>query len=324
VSTHYFRLIRRGAPKGQRSRLLERLLAGADSSSAVSDWRADGFRVIAPTTAMPGIGAAALCAERERVAGGAVMAGGAVAAGAMVSPAVAAGSVFVATPVHYVADMSSVRLPAGGILPLRRPEAEALAIDFNRVWHDAGLRLIAGRGADLLCAADQTITVATRDPEDVLDQPIENYLPAGAAAARLRGLMSEIEMWLFEHAVNGARTSGGAPAVTGLWLWGGGPALTSLPPVAGWTAGEDVFFRAFESAPGSAHAASSAVLVIDAEPGMDEWRTAETWLESSAADLAAGRIDGLKLSAGNRCFSVSARWRRRFWRRSKSWQEYFA
>jgi hypothetical protein len=317
VSTHYFRLIRRGAPKGRRSRLLERLLAGADSSSAVGDWRADAFRVIAPMTAMPGIGAAALCAERERVAGGAV------AAGAMVSPATAAGSVFVATPVHYVADMSSVRLPADGILSLRQAEAEALAVDFNRVWHDAGVRLIAGHRADLLCAADQPITVASRDPEDVLDQSIETHLPTGAAGPRLRGLMSEIELWLFEHAVNGARTSGGAPAVNGLWLWGGGPALTSLPPVAGWTAGEDVFFRAFESAPGSPHAGSSAVLVIDAEPGMDQWRKAETWLESSVAELGAGRIDGIKLSAGNRCFSVSARWRRRFWRRSKSWQEYF-
>jgi hypothetical protein len=304
VSAHYLRFIRRGAPDRHRSRLLERLLAGADSSSAVSDWRAEAFRIVAaPMTAMPGVGAAALCAEQGPVA---------------------AGSVFVATPVHYVAEMSSVRLPADGILSLRQSEAEALAVDFNRVWHDAGVRLIAGRRADLLCVADQTITVATRDPEDVLDQPIEDYLPTGAAAARLRGLMSEIEMWLFEHAVNGARNAGGAPAVTGVWLWGGGPALASLPRTEGWTAGNDVFFRAFESRAGMAHAARSAVVVIDAEPGTDQWRDAESrWLESSLAELAAGRIERLDFSAGNRCFSISARWRRRFWRRLKPWWEFF-
>jgi hypothetical protein len=307
VSTHYFRFIRRGASNRQRFRLLERLLAGADAASAVSDWRADAFRVIAaPMTDMPGIGAASLCAQQGPAA------------------APATGSVFVATPVHYLAEMSSVRLPADGILSLRQSEAEALAIDFNRVWHDGGVRLIAGRCADLLCVTDGTITVTTRDPEDVLDQSIENYLPTGAAAPRLRGLMSEIEMWLFEHAVNGARTAGGAPAVNGLWLWGGGPALASLPQVMGRTAGKDVFFRVFESRPGLPHAAASAVLVIDAEPGTDQWRDAESrWLESSVAELAAGRIERLVLSAGTRCFSVGARWRRRFWRRLKPWWEFF-
>lgn len=319
MPTHYFRFIRRGASSGQRVRLLERLLAGADAASAVVDWRADAFRVIAPMSEMPGVGAAALCAEQ-----GSAHAATAGAAAAGAAPA-AGGSVFVATPVHYLAEMSTVRLAAAGILSLRQSEAEALAVDFNRIWHDAGVRLIADRYGDLLCVLDETITVTTRDPEDVLDRHIENYLPTGAAAARLRQLMSEIEMWLFEHAVNGARTAGGAPAVNGLWLWGGGPALTSLPAVAGRTTGNDVFFRAFEPRPGLPHAAASAVFVIDAEPGTDQWRDAESrWLKSSVAALRAGRIERLVLSAGTRCFSVSARWRRRFWHRSKPWREYFA
>jgi hypothetical protein len=290
------RLIRRGDSQRQRYRLLERLLAGADASARVKDWRAEAFRVIAaPMTGMPGIGAAA-----------------AAAAGVTA----ATGSVFVATPVHYLAEMSSVRLPADGILSLRQSEAESLCTDFNRVWQDAGVRLIAGRYADLLCAADRTITVTTHDPEDVLDRPIENYLPNGSAAARLRGLMSEIEMWLFEHPVNRDRTAGGAPAVNALWLWGSGPALTSLPRVVGWTAGDDVFFRAFAARGVLPNGAGSGVIVLDAEPG--------TGLESSVVDLAYGRIERLELSAGDRVFSVSRRWRRRFWRRLKPWWEFFA
>jgi hypothetical protein len=315
VSTHYFRFIRRGDSQRQRYRLLERLLAGADASAPVKDWRAEAFRIIAaPLTEMPGIGAAALCAEQARVA--AAAASPAELAPAELAPGTAAtGSVFVATPVHYLAEMSSVRLPADGILSLGQSEAESLCADFNRVWHDAGVRLIAGRYADLLCAADRTITVTTHDPEDVLDRPIENYLPSGASAARLRGRMSEIEMWLFEHPVNRDRTAGGAPALNALWLWGSGPALTSLPQVAGWTAGDDVFFRAFAARRALPHGAGSGVIVAAAEPG--------TGLESSVADLACGRIERLELSAGNRVFSVSARWRRRFWRRVKPWWEYF-
>ena len=161
---HYFRFAPRGAHDPQRSRSLERLLARADTFTPVVDWRADAFRVIAaPTAAMPGIGAAALYAARGRVE---------------------AASVFVATPVHYVADMSSVRLAPDGILPLRETEAVALAADFNQVWDDAGIRLLVGRGFDLLCVFDEPAPAATRDPEDVLGRHIEKYLPSGTAAAR--------------------------------------------------------------------------------------------------------------------------------------------
>jgi hypothetical protein len=305
VSTHYFRFTPRGAVERQRSSLLERLLVGADASAAVCDWRADAFRVIAsPTTAMPGVGAAALYAD--------------------LGPATA-GSVFIATPVHYVAEMSNVRLRSDGILSLRQPQAEALALDFNRVWNDAGIRLLAGRCADLFCLFDRPMIAATCDPEDVLDRHIDDHLPSGAGAPRLRQLMSEIEMWLFEHAVNRTRVADGAPALNGLWLWGGGPALTSLPPVDGWTAGDDVFFKAFAGPVDLPGGAASGVVVIGAEPGTDQWRDAESrWLDRSVAELRAGRIARLDLSAGNRCFSVGARWRRRFWRRRRPWWEFFA
>ena len=305
MSIHYFRFTRRGAGSPQRAPLLERLLARADTSTVVTDWRADAFRLIAPQSAMPGVGAAALCAEQGLID---------------------AASVFIATPVHYLAEMSNVRLAAHGILSLSRAEADALAADFNRVWHDAGIRLVSGRSQtprapDLFCVTDRVLDAVTRDPEDVLDRHIEDYLPAGPDAPRLRRLMSEIEMWLFEHAVNRTRAADAAPAVNGLWLWGGGPALASLPPVEGWTAGEDPFVTAF----GTRRAVpASGVVVIDAEPGTDAWRDAESrWLERSFADLRAGRIARLDLSAGDRCYSVRGRWNWRPWRRRRPWWEFF-
>jgi hypothetical protein len=303
VSIHYFRFTHRSAGSRQRARLLERLLARADTPTVVTDWRADAFRLIAPQSAsMPGVGAAAVCAEQG---------------------VVNAASVFIATPVHYVAEMSNVRLAADGILSLSRPDADALAADFNRVWHDAGIRLVSGRSqTPLFCLTDRALDVATRDPEDVLDRHIENYLPSGADAPRLRQLMSEIEMWLFEHPVNRTRSTGAAPAVNGLWLWGGGSALASLPPVEGWTGGEDPFFKSFSV---SRTVPASGVIVIDAEPGTDAWRDAESrWLESSFADLRAGRIARLDLSARDRCFSVKGRWNWRPWRRRRPWWEYLA
>ena len=332
MSTHYFRFTHRGAGDRQRAWLLERLLARADAPFVVTDWRADAYRIIAPKAhTMPGLGAAALCAELGSVD---------------------AASVFIATPVHYLAEMSNVRLAAEGILSLSPTEAQALAADFNRVWHDAGIRLIAGRPpaaagmgpTHLFCVSDRALHAETRDPEDVLDRHIAEYLPAGADAPRLRQLMSEIEMWLFEHAVNRTRVLRAAPPISGFWLWGGGPALASLPPLEGWTAGTDVFFNAFDAPPtasseahtagvvrtnvglsaGSRAAPASGVVVIDAEPGSQAWRDAESrWLERSLGDLNSGRISRLDLSAGGRCFSVKGRWNRRPWRRRKPWWEVF-
>ncbi len=304
--THYHRFANRNSVEPQRSRLLERLCARAATSAEAIDWRAGAFHLIAPETAcMPGLAAVALYGEHGALAGA---------------------SVFFATPVHYLAEMSNVRLPANGILSLPQADAQALAADFNRVWSGAGFRLLAGRAAHLFCVAEPEIVAATHDPEDVLDGYIENFLPAGPEGRRLRQLMSEIEMWLFEHAVNRNRSARGEPVVNGLWLWGGGAALAALPPVRGWAAGDDPFFSALGGS--LAHApdhAGSGVIVTTAQPGTPRWRDYESrWLEDSIAQLHAGRIARLDLSAGHRRFRVSAGSRWRFWRRPRPWWEYFA
>ncbi len=253
---------------------------------------------------MPGIGAAALFVDQGAVAGATVL---------------------VATPVRYVAEMNNVRLPADGILSLRHAEAETLARDFNRVWHDAGMRVIAGRGAAMFCVCDQPLQVATDDPEEFLGRHIDEHLPTGAGAPRLRRLMSEIEMWLFEHAVNRARVGAGEPAVSALWLWGSGSALSALPPIAGWAAGQDPFFSAVAAPPNASRTAASGVLVSTAEPGSAEWNDLESGsLDQSLEALRSGRIARLQLCAGHRRFSVGAGWSRRIWRRLRPWWEYFA
>jgi hypothetical protein len=246
---------------------------------------------------------------------------------------VSGATVIVATAVHYLAEMSNVRLAVDGILSLHQAEADALADDFNRVWHGAGIRLLAGSRAELFCITDQPLPVRTHDPEDVLGQHIEMYLPTGECAPRLRQLMSEIEMWLFDHPVNRSRrTSGtagagmpaaGGSAISGLWLWGAGPALASLPQVSGWTAGDDLLFNAFAARRGPQHA-MSGVAASAAEPGTQECREAESWLEGSLADLRARRIVRLVVSAGQRSFSLSSSGTRRFWRRGRPWWESFA
>jgi hypothetical protein len=308
VSSQYFRFLSRSAEPG-RSALLEQLLARADAFRPVSDWRAEAFRVIAPQALWPGIAPAVLCAD-----------GAAVEAAAVDAAAVDAAWVCLATPVHYVAEMTSVRMSQDGILSMTPAAAEALAMNFNQVWNGSGIRLIAGGSARLYCIFEQTLHVTTRDPQDVLDRHIEEYLPAGADAPRLRRLMSEIEMWLFEHEANSSRARSNLPRMSGLWLWGGGTPLAALPNIQGWAAGDDVFFSAFKG-----EKSRSGVIAASQVPGSEGWHDVESrWLKPAVAQLRAGTLERVELSADDRCFTVNARTIRRFWRRSKPWWESFA
>jgi len=281
-----------------RAVLLERLLARADFMAEVHDWREEAFNVIAPKVPIPAVAAVA-----HRSAAGPRR----------------DGWVFLATPVHYLAELSNVRLAGEGILSLDAAEAAALALDFNRVWNDAGVDLWAGSNR-LFCGFDAPLEVTTQDPELARGRHLESFLPTGPDAPRLRRLMSEVEMWLFDHPVNRGRRQQAQLPISGLWLWGGGAPLASLPQVQGGAAGEDVLFDAFPPHGGR----GADVMVVDAMPGTAAWVVMEAgWLAAALADLARGRLERLNLSAGERRFAISARWRRRFWRRAKPWWEYF-
>jgi hypothetical protein len=315
VSTVYIRFalpvpdLEPGSPLS-RAPWLERLLARADAGAAGSDWRAEAFRVLS-SEAPPAIGPTGLIATREP--------------GAPRGPgAEGSACLFAATPVHYEAAMTHVRLPPGGVLALTPAVATELALEFNRVFAEGGQTLFAGRDGSLYCGLAQTIDVPTADPERVAGRDIGEWLPTGPRGARLRGLMSEIEMWLFEHALNRRRADAREPSISGLWLWGGGAPLSALPRVQGWVAGRDALFSAWADEAADA-SAGAGVAVLDAVPGTAAWGPAERrWIAPALDGLRAGRHTRVILSAGERHYSLSARSRWRWWRRPRPWWEYFA
>jgi hypothetical protein len=224
--------------------------------------------------------------------------------------------------VHLIAGMRSVTMPADGILSLAQDEAAALSEDFNRVFGGAGMRLSVGRGALLSCLFVDRIDAITRDPEEAAGNDVFGFQPAGPDGARVRRLMSEMEMWLFDHPVNRARAAQERRPVTGLWLWGGGSTGEALPPVRGWCAGQDLFFAAFGNEHEYPRGAGSGVVVCGEQPGSDEWPAVERrWLVPAVADLRSGRLQRLELSAADRRFSVGKGPNLRFWRRPRPWWE---
>ena len=312
-------------------RVLGRLLARADVPTAIEDWREDAILFVTHgKSAAPAVGPVAWWAASLDAAAPAHARG----ASDREAPA-PGGHVCVATPVHCVAGMSSVGLPPGGILRLEADEAGEFAADFNRVFHGGGRRLVAAPKIGLLCVFERPLVAQTLDPERVSGLGIGPYLPAGRDAAVLRSLMSEIEMWLFDHPVNRRRAANGRPAVTGLWLWGGGPLLREPPRLDAWVAGDDLLLSAWPKQPAwpaatarrakPADVPCSGLVVFAQSPDAAVWTACESaWLAPAEASLRAGRIASIALSAGERRYDLSARASRRFWRPKRPWREFFA
>jgi len=301
LSSVYFRITARGAHPHTRAPRLERLLSRANGPTDTADWRAEAYRLIAPEGArVPPVASAALAPNASR----------------------SGGWVCMATPVHLLAGMTSIGMAADGLLEIEPFEADALAADFNRVFAGGGVSLERGRDALLLCRFDQALRVTTSAPEEAAGHDLWGYLPQGEDAARLRSLTSEIEMWLFDHPVNRRRHETQRPVINALWLWGGGAADAGPLAVNGWTAGEDPLFASLTPASRYPGAATSGVVAVPDWPGSPPWHDVEErWLAPAVADLRAGRLESIRLSARRRSMQLNARALRRFWRRARPWWE---
>jgi hypothetical protein len=125
---------------------------------------------------------------------------------------------WIATPVELVAGLTRVHLDRRGIVRLAPEEQAALAEEFHRTFAASGLTLEPLSDGQFLAATPGVAAVATTEPARCAGGVLA--VPQGPAAAPLLGLIAEIEMWLHGAALNRARAARGAPAITGLWLWG--------------------------------------------------------------------------------------------------------
>jgi hypothetical protein len=151
-------------------------------------------------------------------------------------------TVWMATPVHLVAGLTSVHLDRRSLLRLSADDLTALATEFERVFHDSGFVLEPLDSGDFLLFAPQMRIAQTSEPALLMGNSIADAQSVGAGDPALRRFGAEVEMWLHEHPVNDARRRRGEAPVTGLWLWGGG--LSPSPRAAQTTgaASSDIAF----------------------------------------------------------------------------------
>jgi len=152
-------------------------------------------------------------------------------AAAAVSGVPAGVPVWLATPVHLVAGLDTVRVHPAGLLELSCEEQRALELDFRQVFAGSGWSLHATGRREMLLAGGAGLhadAVRSHDPALWLGADPREGLPAGPGANALRRLGAEMEMWLHEHPVNQARHARGTLSANALWVWGGGAAAIAI------------------------------------------------------------------------------------------------
>ena len=173
--------------------------------------------------------------DLANIAPGVIAAVGAVPAATAAVPAAAERppdfTAWIATPVHFIAGLTSLHLDRRSILRLPAADLEGFAQDFNRTFGDSGLHLTPLAAGDFLMQGPATLTAATTEPARALVADLEASLPKGNEAKALKRLGAELEMWLHEHPLNETRRRSGELPVSTLWLWGGTPAQAGQSPV---------------------------------------------------------------------------------------------
>jgi hypothetical protein len=213
------------------------------------------------------------------------------------------------------------RLRAAG-LGITPTEAAALAGAFNETFAGDGLCLeIAAHERWYLVAGDAE--PGRRDWRG-FEQPAAQ-LPPGERPAPpepgLRRLLSEVELLFHAHPVNEARRARGMAAIAGLHPWGGGKMPARQPlPVTTYPAGEEPYLAglrrlgalpatdATESVRCSGAAARKGGVAwpvpIESMAAVSLERIEADWAVPLLAELRRGRLDGLRIIASGRMYSL--------------------
>jgi hypothetical protein len=254
-----------------------------------------------------------------------------------------------ADPVHLRADRDRVLLiPCAGF-DIGAEEAQSLCDALNRHFADQfSLHPFAPDRWGLCARA--AIELRARAPIEIAGRDIDAELPD----KQWHALLNEIQMALYQHAVNTAREARGDPVVNGIWLWGAGAlpdaaAVSNASPWQSVSAADPVTLGLAKLAglrqrpPGAgatswldrAPANGRHLVQLDVLRGAQALGDAEAlaarllgletqWFAPLLAALRAGRVGMVTLHApdSGASFETARGDLRRFWRRPRPLTEY--
>lgn len=127
------------------------------------------------------------------------------------------------TPCHWQVGQARVTLDHPATLALQEDESRALLAAMQPYFAEDGITLVFDKADRWLARGEVFRGLVTASLERVIGRDIAPWLPPAPA---LRRLQNEMQMLLYPHPVNEARSQRGALPVNSFWLSGSG-ALTS-------------------------------------------------------------------------------------------------
>ena len=147
-------------------------------------------------------------------------------------------------------------------------------------------------------------------PEEALGADLFDHLPEGPEGRRWRALLSEAQVALHQHPLNGVRVAAGKPPVNSLWFWGGGVLPDHVTTPHKLVQSNEITLRALAKVAGV-----EGVDLSDRADGLVDLR-AERDLRALAARLESAMTQPIRVDCEDgTCFSIAPSQRWRFWRK---------
>ncbi len=127
-----------------------------------------------------------------------------------------------ADPCHLRADRDRLVLADAATFEVGRNEAEALAQALNEHFGVDGMTFYPMQPERWYVRLQNMPALHTTPLVAARGRDIDALLPAGEAGKQWHRLLNEMQMLLYQHAVNDARELRGELPINSLWLWGAG------------------------------------------------------------------------------------------------------
>lgn len=230
-----------------------------------------------------------------------------------------------ADPCWLVAEITGLRMMAGGAMQLSECEADDFAAVLTPMLGDAGIALQRSAPDRWYLQLPAGAEAPQFSPlRDVLGDDIERHLPDGKSGPRWRHLLNEVQMLLHQHRHNERRATRGLAPVNSLWFWGGGRLPNRVRCAQDQLLSDDLLVRGLAklaAVPCSTVTTLAALLEKGPRVAVDfryqnDWSAlADNWLLPLVAALRRGPITELQC-----CFGSGERCRLRAWHRFRFWR----
>lgn len=135
------------------------------------------------------------------------------------------------SPCHLQIHSDHVAMQDPDLLQLKEEESRILLAAMQPYFEQDGIALRWHSASTWLAQGPVFQDLASASLARVRGQPVDSWIPRQSAAQGLRRLQNEMQMLLYTHALNDARSARGQAPVNGFWISGTGtPLATSAAP----------------------------------------------------------------------------------------------